>query len=184
MFRLAGGLGFSALPFVPLLSGLAVVFAHQSGNVNYGGLSVLILFNPNITSIAGLWPPGTAGKIVLLMYGTLAVGVAGSVALVIYRFLRRSPETLTVGVLALLALWGVAGSVLSVLSTQPENVVGLLPLMLLAGGALGRWGRPAYSAWSPARRGGVPDVPDPCRVLSTRSSRFSDLPTSSGRTAL
>lgn len=153
ILRLLAGLGFSALPFLPLLSGLSVVFAHQAGNVSYGGLSVLIIFNPNITSIASIWPPGSAGHLVLVMYGTLAVGAAGAVGVVLYRFYRGAREPWSLGRLALLTLWGVSGSVLAVLSTQPENVVALLPLLLVASVALGRWARPTYwlvslSAWA------------------------------------
>jgi hypothetical protein len=153
VLRLVGGLGFSALPFLPLLTGLSVVFAHQGGNVSYGGLSVLILFNPNITSIAHIWPAGSTGRLVLVMEGTLAVGAAGSVGVVLYRFYRRATDPAPLAWLGVLALWAVSGSILAILSTQPENVVALLPLLLLAGPLLGRWGRRAYwlvsvAAWS------------------------------------
>jgi hypothetical protein len=153
VLRLAGGLGFSALPFVPLLAGFSVVAAHQAGNVNFGGLSVLIVFNPNITDIAKIWPAGTARNLVFAMEAMLGIGVAGAVAAVVYRFFRPARTPGGLPWLSLLALWGVSGSILAVLSTQAENVVALLPLLLVAAPLLGRWGRRMFwivsvAAWA------------------------------------
>jgi hypothetical protein len=147
--RLVAGLAVSTVPFLLLLSGLSVVLAHQAGNLNFGGFSLLIVFNPNITSIARLWPTGTSWLVALAFEATLVLGVVLGVAAVVYRFLRtRSPEMAELPWLALLALAGVSGSLLAILTTQAENIVAVLPLLLLAAPLLGRWGRGLYWALS------------------------------------
>ncbi|MCI4370547.1 MAG: hypothetical protein L3J81_04370, partial [Thermoplasmata archaeon] len=107
--------------------------------VNFGGFSLLIVFNPNITSIAGLWPPGTSAVVVGAFEATLVVGVVGGVAAIVYRF-YRGPGTPVPEVpwLALLALAAVSGSLLAIVTTQAENVVAVLPLLLLAAPWLGQ----------------------------------------------
>ncbi|MCI4333861.1 MAG: DUF2029 domain-containing protein, partial [Thermoplasmata archaeon] len=131
--KLAAGLAVSAVPFLPLVAGLSVVLAHQAGNVNFGGLSLLIVFNPNITSIARLWPAGTSSVVVALLEATLVVGVVGSVAAVAYRFYRSSVSNVPeLPWLATLGVATVSGSLLAILTTQAENIVAVLPLLLLA----------------------------------------------------
>ncbi|MFI5414516.1 MAG: hypothetical protein ACHQ16_02470, partial [Candidatus Lutacidiplasmatales archaeon] len=121
------------------------VLAHQAGNVNFGGLSLLILFNPNITSIARLWPAGTSSVVVALLEATLVVGVVGSVAAVAYRFYRSSVSNVPeLPWLATLGVATVSGSLLAILTTQAENIVAVLPLLLLAAPLLRRWGRRLY----------------------------------------
>jgi hypothetical protein len=143
--RLLAGLALSVVPFLPLLAGLSVVLAHQAGNLNFGGLSLLIVFNPNITSIARLWPPGTSSAVVVVLEATLVLGVVLAVGAVLLRF-RRAPSSTVPELpwLALLALAGVSGSLLAILTTQAENIVAVLPLLLLAAPLLGRWSRRLY----------------------------------------
>ncbi|MCI4322039.1 MAG: hypothetical protein L3K05_07030, partial [Thermoplasmata archaeon] len=151
--RLSAGLALSVVPFLPLLSGFAVVIAHQSGNVNFGGLTVLIVFNPNITSIARLWPPGTASALVAVLEATAVVGVALSVGALAVRFARSPPGRIELPDLALLSLGAVAGSLLAILTTQPENIVAVLVPLALAAPVIGRYGARAYwtvslAAWA------------------------------------
>jgi hypothetical protein len=142
--RMLAGLSFSALPFVPLLAGFSVVLAHQEGNVNYGGLSLLIVFNPNITGFARIWPTAVPAALALAMEATVVVGAIAA-PLVLWRWHRRpGPPLAELPWFSLLALLAVAGSLLAILSTQAENVVAVLPVMLLAGPILGAWGRRLY----------------------------------------
>ncbi|HKV90260.1 MAG TPA: glycosyltransferase family 87 protein, partial [Thermoplasmata archaeon] len=151
--RFAAGLALSAVPFLPLLSGFSVVLAHESGNVNFGGLSVLIVFNPNITSIARLWPTGSSAVVVAALEATALIGV---IAPVVVLFLRRKKPLRFVDELpwlALLALGAIAGSLLAILSTQPENVVAVLAPLLVAAPLIGKYGRRLYwtvsfAAWA------------------------------------
>jgi len=151
--RFLGGVGLSAVPFLPLLSGFSVVLAHQAGNNEYGGLSVFVLLNPNIVPVPLHWPGGWTNLPEFVGVGALAVAVVGGVAVLLYRFHRGKIAVGDPVWLALLALWVVVGSLLYVISVQAENVVGVLPLLLLALPVLGRWGRGLYwsasvSAWA------------------------------------
>ncbi|MCI4317574.1 MAG: hypothetical protein L3J96_03470, partial [Thermoplasmata archaeon] len=53
---LLAGTALSVVPFIPYLPGFAVILAHQAGNNNFGGLTLLILFNPVLSPVGRFIP--------------------------------------------------------------------------------------------------------------------------------
>ncbi len=144
---LSAGLLLSAVPFLPYLSGLAVVLAHQAGNNNYGGLTVLILFNPQLSPLTRSWPAGLGHLLADAYEASLVLAILGGIAYVWRRPADVDPaDPRSVATLSVLTLGVVAGSLLALLSAQAENVVGLLPPLLLALPALKRAGRGLFAA--------------------------------------
>ena len=138
---LLAGAALSVVPFIPYLPGFAVILAHQAGNVNYGGLSILIAFNPELSPISRVFPVGVGHSIALGYQASLAVAVVGSVILIL-RARRGAPlsEDARLTLLSTAAAWVLAGGLLALLSPQAENAVGLLPFLLLMLPVVRRWG--------------------------------------------
>jgi hypothetical protein len=137
--RVLLGLAASLLTFLPYLTETSGVLQSKAGNPSYGGLSILILYNRiSPTGAAGLYAvPGfiPSGPTVLLLFRILAIlSVLGGTGLFVYR-LRRTPNAPVAERsrwLLLASLWGIVGVLLADSVPQPENVVAVLPVLLLA----------------------------------------------------
>ncbi|MFI5419039.1 MAG: hypothetical protein ACHQ2Y_09130 [Candidatus Lutacidiplasmatales archaeon] len=138
---LVAGVALSVIPFLLYLPGFAVILAHQAGNTNFGGLSLLIVFNPVLSPIAHLFPVGLPHTVALAYEASLGVAVIGSVALVLLarRGPAPSPESQLV-LLSTMSAWVLSAGLLAILSPQAENVVGLIPFLLLMLPAIRRLG--------------------------------------------
>jgi hypothetical protein len=143
------GFGIAVLPFLVDLAGLAQIVAHQSGNNNFGGLSVLIVLNTGLEPWAVGLPPVVNSLAALVFVVTLPATVALAAWLVVRRpdrFGRQQPNSL--GRVAMVGTAILGASLLAILSPQAENLIALIPLLFLAVPVLGRSAKYAAAAVS------------------------------------
>ncbi|HZY91735.1 MAG TPA: hypothetical protein VFG07_03035, partial [Thermoplasmata archaeon] len=142
--RWVGGLALSVVPFLYLLAPTEITLLTKAGSPIYGGISVLGIYNAASPKGAGLYAgfassPGAALASLTLLRGFGISLVLLSTVLLYWRLTRvsvRTNEPVTlVGVACLVASLGVF---LSDSAPQPENVVGLLSLVLVAASAWNR----------------------------------------------
>jgi hypothetical protein len=140
--RILGGTAVGVLP--------ALVYAPQLWNLYvgqreldqqpFGGFSPWLLSSPGLAQELGL--PGSSfgppSAVVLLLPLVLMFGLTLCLAFRTPKAYRTSGSPLPI--LSLLSAGVVGGALLAYRAPQPENVVALLPLLLLALPALGRWG--------------------------------------------
>lgn len=138
------------LEFGPSVLGILLQQSSSGGAISYGGFSPLLLFNHGIAGGAGLplhlpTPiPATVLSWVLLALLGLATILS---AVFLYRKGQRSREGRrfrSTEWLALACLWATVAVLLADVDPQPEELVDVLPLLLLAGPLLGPWGRRSY----------------------------------------
>jgi len=157
--RFGVGLVLGAAPFLIWMPGLVRLLTQGGGSASYGGLSVLVVYNaavPRGWGVLGFvqsWPHAVWLLYVLMGLAAVAA-VGGAVLLARDRRAGRWPVgSGATPVLAALAAWVVVGALVAAPVPQSENVVGLLPLLLLALPALGRVGRWGYVVLSAAALG-------------------------------
>jgi GPI-GlcNAc transferase complex PIG-U subunit len=138
LLGLAAGAAFSALPFLDFLPQTLGVVQSKASNPNFGGISVLIIYN-RITpvqsaghSLAAFLP--SPDLVLLIFRGLALLAIFGSALLVGYRLSTSDPRrtAMRVGWVILGAIWATAGILLADSVPQPENLVALLPLVLLS----------------------------------------------------
>lgn len=121
------------LPFLPVGTGISQVLLRESGITAYGGLSALIAFNPILSPIGPSFPPVVGQAAVLAYQVSLGVAAVGSATLIA---LERGRDTApssrsALTRLTLCAAWCTSAALLASISPQSENVVALVPLLLL-----------------------------------------------------
>lgn len=133
----AAGLGASALPFLFILGPTLATLLGKAATPSFGGISLLAIFNPASPKGSGWYfhfatDRTYAGWILDGFRGLAIAGVLAGIPLVAWNFLRRpsSPEA-QLRVLALAMLLAIDGAILADAVPEPENLVGLLPLLLL-----------------------------------------------------
>ncbi|MCI4323771.1 MAG: hypothetical protein L3K03_07120 [Thermoplasmata archaeon] len=133
------GAGASALAFLPFLGQTSTSLQSKFyGNTYFGGASLLAAFNPASPQFNGAYSTFVSNVqnafFLLSVYRGLAVvAVVGAAFGVLYSQLTyrsRSPAE-RFQILAWGACWALAGVLLADPSPEPENLVGLVPLVLL-----------------------------------------------------
>lgn len=136
--RLLVGAAVPFLIFLPYGQFIPAAFERVTPVGNFGGISILTLYNsgsPPLGGFRAMWDsliPG--GAIILLLSGIAAVSVAIGIALVVTRpnstdsavTSRPSVERVTLAVLLT-----IGGLLLAYPAPQPENMVAVIPLLLL-----------------------------------------------------
>jgi hypothetical protein len=137
--RVLLGLAGCVLAFLPYLTETSGVLQSKASNPNYGGLSLLILYNRiSPSGAAGLYSVPSfipSGPTVLLLFRVMAIiAVVGGTGLFVCRLKRtpNAPRADRSRWLLLASLWGIVGVLLADSVPQPENVVAVLPILLLA----------------------------------------------------
>ncbi|HEY6238604.1 MAG TPA: hypothetical protein VIZ68_05405, partial [Thermoplasmata archaeon] len=145
--RLGVGLALGALPFLVWVPSLLRVLSQSGGTVSYGGLSVLVVYNAAVPRGVGAlgwvqsWPHA-AWILDLLTALAVVASLGGALKLASDRRAGRWPQGAeATPLLAGFAAWPVLGALIATPVPQSENVVGLLPLLIVALPALGRVGR-------------------------------------------
>ncbi len=136
---IALGLGVSALPFLAFLSRTTGVLTSKASNPLYGGISILTIFNGASPRGTGWYAavttaPGNAAATLLVLRALAGVAIAGSALLLGYRLHRDrgGSDPARYRWLLLASLWATTGILLADSAPQPENLVALIPLALLA----------------------------------------------------
>lgn len=148
--RFAAGVAAGVLPFVPILSHTGGALLAKAGNPTFGGISLLGVFNAASPRIGGAYAAVTTSStdamVLFAGFRVAAVVAVAFASIAIYLSERESPPmgsarfTRWAGA----SLLGVTALFLSDSAPQPENVVGLLPLILLAAAL---WRPAAARAW-------------------------------------
>jgi hypothetical protein len=157
--RLGVGMGVGALPFVVWVPSLLTAISQGGGTASYGGLSILVVYNAAVPR--GLGPLGfiqnsplASWALDVLMVLAVIAAIGGALLLATDRRAGRWPQGAeAVPLLAGFATWAVVGALVAAPVPQSENVVGLLPILLLAFPVLGRVGRWGYLLLSAAALG-------------------------------
>ncbi|MCI4334496.1 MAG: hypothetical protein L3K04_02550 [Thermoplasmata archaeon] len=146
--RLAAGVAVGVVAFLSFLPQTFGLIVSKATNPNFGGMSLLILYNRIAPGGAtGHWTVPTyipTGLAVLSVFRIMAVlAVLLGAGFFAWRLWRRPSASRQERFhwLFLAALWAIVGVLLSDSVPQPENVVALLPLMLLTLPAPARWRR-------------------------------------------
>jgi hypothetical protein len=133
------GVATAVVPFLTYAPGLNVISAHQNGNNDFGGLSLLIVFNTGLEPWADGLSPLVPRAFALAFVLALPVAVGLGTWLVVRRpMLFAAGERGSLSRVAIVSTGAVAAALLAVLSPQAENLVALVPLLLLATPVLGR----------------------------------------------
>jgi hypothetical protein len=126
------------LPFVRFLPQTLGILNAKATNPNYGGISVLAVFNAASPRGSGWYFSfstnlTTAAELLTVFRWLAFVAIGAGVLLVGYRLLRSTPPdgSRPFRLLLLGAQWAVAGVILSDPVPQPENLIALIPLGLL-----------------------------------------------------
>lgn len=135
----SAGLAVVAAVFLPYLNFTPAVVSRNTPVDNFGGISVLVLYNvgsPPLAGLTGDWVSAVPGGALLAVFETLAAAtIVGAAVVFGYRTWRRSnPPSAPVVIrwAGLASLASVTGLLLAYPAPQPENIVAVVPLALLA----------------------------------------------------
>ncbi|HZY92836.1 MAG TPA: hypothetical protein VFG07_08750 [Thermoplasmata archaeon] len=130
------GIIAASLPFLPYLQFLNAAFGRATPVGDYGGLSVLVLYNsgtPPLDGFTSLWKRLVPGQFLLLGFELTAAVTVAMVVLVLLsrsnRWKAKSPH-LSVQVIGTASLAVVASLLLAYPAPQPENLLAVVPLGL------------------------------------------------------
>jgi hypothetical protein len=143
-----GGLALTVLCFLPFLGETYDALESKSGSPQYGGMSILSVFNPASPKGSGTYYAfaSNIANAQLVLDGLRVLAVVAVFAAILWVAMRAGPLNRTgaderLGLLAMVTTWTFAAVLLADSSPQSENLVGLLPFLLLSLPFLGRqWG--------------------------------------------
>ncbi|MCI4335700.1 MAG: hypothetical protein L3K17_00675 [Thermoplasmata archaeon] len=132
------GLGVSVVPFLYILPQTAAALLAKAGSPTYGGISVLAVFNAASPRAAGVYATlTTTASDSMIAFGVLrSLAVIAVIGATVGVYVRLHGTAVSVAdrttALAVACLIGGVAIFVSDSAPQPENVVGLLPLLLVA----------------------------------------------------
>ena len=138
------------LEFGHSVLGILLQQSSSGGAIGFGGFSPLILFNRGIAGGAGLplhlpTPiPGSSLSTMLLVLLGLAVVLSAVLLFLKGQRSREGRRFRRPDWLALALLWTTVAVLLADVNPQPEELVDVLPLLILAAPLLGVWGQRSY----------------------------------------
>ena len=131
----------AAVGTVPFLAFLMTTFGQLTARANvglYGALSVTVIFNPGVPKGIGPYHAFTtnlanAAAMVDVFLGMAVLGVVAGSAILARRLLRRRPsDPPELSTAALVGAWALAGVLIADPIPNAENVLALLPFLVLA----------------------------------------------------
>lgn len=136
--RYMAGVGVGFLPFLAYVTALESLYGVIYSQATYGGFSFLLLFNPGIFQPpygigSGFFSTGNAVIVHDILVALYILGLAGSMLLAYLVSISRSePSSVQqIRILLYACVWPIAGALMFQSSPQSENLLVLLPVMVL-----------------------------------------------------
>jgi hypothetical protein len=131
------GLLLSLLPFIPFISNLETVLLGLYPSSAFGGVSLLALFNPTLflngTDFDRFFSPSNGLILHIFFIALVGIAIVSAPLIFAWRSRQNTPEARE-GQLksaCLVTLWVATSTILLSSSPQPENLLAILPLLVL-----------------------------------------------------